>query len=453
MIAQLDARLRRLVTAGTIAFFAAGAFAYWTLTLIRSDRLEGPPVNVLGDEPEYDNIAYQLWKHDRFALMYQDSSFLAAYLDSRHASTRNYATSVAARLSGTTAYRPPLFPATMAATEMMFGRHFAPVRLLNLVYAALALWLIVWVCRSVLGPSAAVAAFALFLLDGRFASYGALLMTEDLNGVLVALTLAVLVLRMPRNPYAYAAVAGAVWGLATLARTGMILWLPALAVTVATILWQQGRSVLSVGTRLRQGASAAAIFTATCLVILSPWLVRNVHVLEAAMPLGSQGYMELPAGFSDGAVANQGEWKPGDSTTHTDGVSLPAHERARAIAGKAVATAWIRSHPVASVRLAIQKIRNEWRPASTAAAWLLLAALLGLICYRGTPLVLVCSGLIAGDFTMIAATWSFEGRFTFSAAPALFCLGAAGVLVMLRSACDFRHQLLHQARADASSSG
>ena len=118
----MESYLGRVVTGRTLALLAAAVCALWTFALARSHRLSGPPYSVLGDEPEYDNIAYQIWTRHRFAVDYQDPGFLKPYADAKLPDGQTYQQSVAGRLSGVTTYRPPLFPAIMAASYAIAGR-------------------------------------------------------------------------------------------------------------------------------------------------------------------------------------------------------------------------------------------------------------------------------------------------------------------------------------------
>ncbi len=57
-----------------------------------------------------------------------------------------------------------------------------------------------------------------------------------------------------------------------------------------------------------------AICLAVAIAVISPWWIRNIVVLDAFMPLGTQGGINLPMGFGPRALRHQGIWasNPGD---------------------------------------------------------------------------------------------------------------------------------------------
>ena len=69
---------------------------------------------------------------------------------------------------------------------------------------------------------------------------------------------------------------------------------------------------LSFGSKLAW--KTKAICLAVAIVVISPWWIRNIVVLDAFMPLGTQGGINLPMGFGPRALRSQGIWasNPGD---------------------------------------------------------------------------------------------------------------------------------------------
>ena len=80
LLIRFDKALARL-TPGWL-FIAGGGllFGFYVCSLAISDRLQGPPINTRGDEPDYDNIACQLRTSGEFAVDYRDPAFLAPYI-------------------------------------------------------------------------------------------------------------------------------------------------------------------------------------------------------------------------------------------------------------------------------------------------------------------------------------------------------------------------------------
>ena len=81
--------------------------------------------------------------------------------------------------------------------------------------------------------------------------------------------------------------------------------------TTPILLILPGRD-LSFGSKLAW--KTKAICLAVAIVVISPWWIRNIVVLDAFMPLGTQGGINLPMGFGPRALRSQGVWasNPGD---------------------------------------------------------------------------------------------------------------------------------------------
>ena len=81
--------------------------------------------------------------------------------------------------------------------------------------------------------------------------------------------------------------------------------------TTPVLLILPGRD-LSFGSKMAW--KTKAICLAVAIVVISPWWIRNIVVLDAFMPLGTQGGINLPMGFGPRALRSQGIWasNPGD---------------------------------------------------------------------------------------------------------------------------------------------
>jgi hypothetical protein len=419
--------------------------AVWTLGLAWAGKLEGPPQNIPGDEPDYDCIAYQLWTRRQFAVDYRDVGFLAPYGRSKSiVDSRPYSELVADRPSGSTTNRPPLLPSIMSLSYFLAGRQYGVIRVVNLCAAAITACLTAWVCRKIVGAGASLICLGLMCWLGGLRQYGSVLLTESLSGMFVAVTLTLLVVGVPRRPVAFASVIGLSWAAAVLSRTALILWVPSLITGLWIIASRSppGR-IDGQQRRFTRASNAAACCMLTMLAALAPWMVRNCVVLGTFMPLGAEGYIQLPSGFSDAAVRNNGIWEPVQTSTtlFSPSQTCAERERIRAAMGKKAAIGWIKANPRLLPSLTMRKLWSEWRPSGTAEAWVLLAAVVGWAAYRSSVFGLACLFLILGDIMMIGATWSGGGRFTYPAVSPLYALAGAGAWALGRLVTDLRGQI------------
>ena len=316
-------------------------------------------------------------------------------------------------------------------------RQFEFVRLLNLLAAAATAGIVGWCVRAGVGATASLASLALICHLGGLQKFAALLLTESLCGLFVTAVWAVMARLTPRRPVASGALAGLIWAAAVLTRSSLVFWVPAVALGLALIARtaSPGRPRASWG----RAAGAAGCYAAVVGLGFLPWGLRNCAVLGAFMPLGCQGYIELPSGFSDAALRNKGVWAPLPATmAPRPEASVPDRERAMAEQGRAAAVGWIRANPGELPTLTVNKIWSEWKPRSTTMAFVLFAAAVGMACHRGTPFGWACLAVVAGDTLMIGLTWSVEGRFTYPAVAAHYGLAGAGCWALLRLATDLR---------------
>jgi 4-amino-4-deoxy-L-arabinose transferase-like glycosyltransferase len=174
-----------------------------------------------------------------------------------------------------TAFRPPAYPlllgGVLVAADGLHGGFWTAGRLVNAVLGTLAVALIGVIALELWGPRVAVVAMALGAVDLPLVLVGGSLLTEPLFVALVlAATAVALHARRVRRPGWWAALAGALVGLATLTRpTGLVLLVP-LALAVA---W-----------RPRRPAAALALGLAAAAVI-APWTARNLSRMDAFIPV------------------------------------------------------------------------------------------------------------------------------------------------------------------------
>ncbi|MFO1095791.1 MAG: glycosyltransferase family 39 protein [Planctomycetaceae bacterium] len=433
-------RVRWLITLGV--WIGSIAALMWAAD--RAVGLNSPPP-VFGDEASYDALGWELAAGRGFALNLADPEFLKPYADLEPAAAGQLATAPG---RGPIASRPPLLPLVMAGLNRMFGRQFRAVRLVNVAAMATVAALVAWTVCRLAGPlPALLGVFQFLVVDPRVRVASREILTEALACLLVAVLTLTLRQLFVRPRLTTALIAGAVVGLAVLLRTMFVLWLPVLLV----MLWMTPRYVrrAASGGAARQeprppdaelransptagGVTLVAAFLMAAMVVFAPWGVRNCRVLGRFMPLGTQGTIELPSGYSDEAFARGGMWHNLDESGCFRSVDIETNtqlqrEVARADYSSRLATAWCRAHPVQTALLPFMKVFQEFRPHMSADLYVLAFALLGLAVVRGTPEGRAGGTILLAIAFSVGLTWSVAGRFVFPALYVLHCAAAIGV--------------------------
>jgi 4-amino-4-deoxy-L-arabinose transferase-like glycosyltransferase len=163
-----------------------------------------------------------------------------------------------------TAFHPPLFPLLLAIPSLVGLDSYTAHQVFGCALGAAAIPVMGLVGRRLAGDAAGIAAAAIGAVFIPLMARDALLLSESLYGLLVALAL-LAVLRLRELPTARRALElGVVIGLAALTRGEALLLLLILAVPAALVTAERGR-------RLRTAALVSAATVAVCL----PWCVRN----------------------------------------------------------------------------------------------------------------------------------------------------------------------------------
>lgn len=148
---------------------------------IRNRLNEAPPP--VGDEIDYDSLGWELAKAGRFQRDFTDPDYLAPYLEAGTAGELP-------RRQGpeTVAYRPPLMPGLMAVSNLLLGRQFYAIRLVNMAAMAGVCALAVWTVSGIGGPVPALLVPIHFVLvDDRPRIYSRWVMTESLAALVAAM--------------------------------------------------------------------------------------------------------------------------------------------------------------------------------------------------------------------------------------------------------------------------
>jgi 4-amino-4-deoxy-L-arabinose transferase-like glycosyltransferase len=214
-----------------------------------------------GDEPEYDALAWGLSQTGAYTS--QPGFSLAYYSPSDFAPT---------------AFRAPVFPATLAAVYSLFGHRTLPARLVLVGIGSLSALLVFLLALELIQDrrAALLAALAWALWPAavyQLSTASSNLGTEGVAVALVLLGLWMLALSLRRPSLLLVAGGGAVLGLCALTRSNLLL-VAAFSVPWLAYAWWRSRGA-------RRALLGAAVLGAAFLAVVLPWVARNYAVVGA----------------------------------------------------------------------------------------------------------------------------------------------------------------------------
>jgi hypothetical protein len=411
---------RRLVFA---AIFLA-AFGVYVMRIASSGGLREPPET--GDGHDYDAIAFNVLHGRGFGYQWSDEEWRRPYVG-----IPRYRLLLTRRSEFyPTTYRPPAMPLLLSGVYAVAGRNFAAWRVVNCGVMAGAVTAAAAIAAQFAGIPAAVLTTAVALQSRELTRYSGMFMTEPLATLMVALVTLIWV-RNAANGWTgrRAAVSGMAMGGLLAARTIFILSTPILIVL-------PGRDN-SFGSRFAW--KTKAICLAIAIAVISPWWIRNIAVLDAFMPLGTQGGINLPMGFGPRALRHQGIWasNPGDGWPEiaAQKLDIVTSEVMLAKYRQTLTLRWMMENPRDVLRLMWMHVAQELKPGRDFfSRWLLpLAAAAALVLWR-SPGVWTVVLVVSANILSIAMTYSAGGRFMVPVQPLLVALFAAGVVALLGQA-------------------
>jgi len=399
------------------------SFISYLSSAVKPGALHAPPE--MGDGHDFDALAFNIWRHQRFGFEWDEPAWRRPYegvpgyesLLERHSDY--YPTS----------YRQPAAPALMALVYALTNRDFAAWRVVHCALMAAAVTMAAAVSAEIAGTAAALVTLVLALTLPLLRLFAHEFRTEGLAAFLVTL-LAWTWIRNAKKGWTRASsvASGLVLGALVATRNIFVLWIP-LAMFAPGADRSSGRSAW----RWR------AISVAVALLVIGPWWVRNAIVLEAFMPLGTQGALNMPAGFGPRALRFKGQWmsNPGDGAPEIAALKLgPVASDVRLAQHRsALALRWIREHPLDALRLMGLHVWQEVRPRTLpypTGAWLLPVAAAAAVYLRRSPGVGVIVSMVGANIVGIALTWSVAGRFMAPVQPLLAALAGAMIVAMVR---------------------
>ncbi|MFO0951767.1 MAG: dolichyl-phosphate-mannose-protein mannosyltransferase [Isosphaeraceae bacterium] len=256
-----------------------------------------------------------------------------------------------------TAYRPPLYPLTLAPIVALMGDRVAiGVAAWHLLLGTATVLATARAARGWgLGPARALAAAAVVAFDPVLLAQARPVMTETLAAFLTAATLAALT-----RPGATGLILGGFFfGLSALCRPSA--W-PALGLTLAAILFVGEGSI---GSRARR----AALLLLLAIVTASPWAFRNVVVFGEPVWTTTHGgytlylannpvyFAEVLDGPPEAIWTGHNQWLWFDSVNReARGLSEPDADRLM----RRKAVEFIESHPRDFARASLARLARFW---------------------------------------------------------------------------------------------
>lgn len=193
-----------------------------------------------------------------------------------------------------TAYRYPLLPFILSLFFRIFGERYIPFLLFQSFLGALTASAIAWIGYKAGGRSVALLAGILVAVNTELISFSRMMLTETLFAFLMCLVAVISLEMLSGKRLSLFFSTGILLGLAILCRPVAIGW----GILLAGILLFKKQH------RFRTRMAVVLTMTAGCLLMLSPWLIRNKIVMGSAEFSTSAGITFWQYGHTDAARSN-----------------------------------------------------------------------------------------------------------------------------------------------------
>lgn len=405
--------LRRTVFA--VIFLTS--FAVYVMRASGSGALREPPET--GDGHDYDAIAFNVWQGRGFGYEWSDPEWRKPY-----EGVQRYRLLLSRKSEFyPTTYRPPAMPLLLSGVYAVLGRNFTAWRVVNCAITAGAVTTAAVISSQFAGIPAAIITAGILLQSRELTRYSGMFMTEPLATLMLAL-LAWTWVSSATDGWTVrrAIVSGIAMGGLLAARTIFILATPVLMVL-------PGKD-FSFGSKFAW--KTKAICLAVAIAVISPWWIRNVMVLDAFMPLGTQGGINLPMGFGPRALRSQGIWasNPGDGWPEIAALNLDVvtSEVMLAKHRQQLAINWMLDNPRLVLDLMWMHVSQELKPGRDfLSRWMLPAAAASALVLWRLPGVWVLVLIVCANILSVAMTYSAGGRFMVPVQTLLAALVAAAI--------------------------
>jgi 4-amino-4-deoxy-L-arabinose transferase-like glycosyltransferase len=298
-------------------------------------------------------------------------------------------------LGAPTAWRPPGYPAFLAAVYSVFGVSVSAATLTQAALGGVTIVLLTVFGALVVGRREALVAGLLAAVYPGLFWLPRLLLSENLSLplLLAALCAAAMLSRTGRRRWAGAC--GVLLGLSALVRGANLLVAAVLLAGLALVAWKRGHS-------LRRLAASCALVCAGIVLVLSPWTARNYRVFHRLVPLATQDGMGLYASYWPPVRGGKVIWGdlPGDEDPAWAEALRAGDEVVASKQLQGVALGRLREHPGHFFRVIPPKLLSlaapfdwEWFPHAPGQsrspnpvyALLLIPAMLGLLALWRRP--------------------------------------------------------------------
>jgi 4-amino-4-deoxy-L-arabinose transferase-like glycosyltransferase len=257
--------------------------------------------------------------------------------------------------AGPTAFRPPLFPAALAAVYKVVGTGSAHARwtagrILQAVLGAIVTVLTALIAVRLWGPATGLLAGGLVALDPPLVLIGSSLLSESLFIPLVlAAVLAALIFRTDRR-LRWAVLSGVLVGCAALTRgNGFVLVIP-----LAFLVWNERPR--------RRALRAPALVLAAAVLTVVPWTIRNYAAFHRFVPLTTEGGYALAGTYNEATQHRPGfeaVWYPPLDQMHSLFAAHPRINEAQASARlQSDGLHYIEHHPSSLLKTAYLSARR-----------------------------------------------------------------------------------------------
>jgi hypothetical protein len=354
-----------------------------------------------GDAADYENLAFNLSRGKGFVHDFGDPEWRKPY----EAQPGEIFSSLLSRPKEPylTAYRSPLYPVALSVLYQVAGRDFSFARLFNFACIGLGIALLSMALFRYLGMSGILGLLVILLYDPALPMQAFQLLTEPLAFLLVSI---LFIWDFEAESELKPILAGLVFGLLILTRTMTALYAPIFFLAVVFAF-------------PRRGWIAGLLFLTTTVMILLPWMVRNITVTGHFLPLGTQGGITIAYDYSGEAVGRGGVFveksheqvlsQLGAQTGIPTRYSLEG-EVAYSLEGTRKAKNFIRHNSWRLIRLVQLRMRSFlWWSAEKAQRFLLLGALLGALLLRHQPAIFVSILFVIANIVAVGLTHDVSG--------------------------------------------
>ena len=256
-------------------------------------------------------------------------------------------------------WRPPLYPLFLAASHAFFGGSLLLVRVLQTLMGVATVLLVYLLGKELFTQKHApeLAALIIALYPGM-AIFPGLLLTETLVTLLLVSALYVQSRIMGKPSISRLVLFGVLCGLTVLCRPAFLVFA---FFSCALLFWYELRRETP---HLKRGARSVGVILSALVLTLIPWTVRNYRVHRSFVPISTNGgvlLLESNNPQASGGLLRDDTWIQEQERRFLEASKkdrLSEAERSRLYTRWALA--YIGTHPVHFLHLAVQRWRIFW---------------------------------------------------------------------------------------------